>query len=190
MRRILWLCGLAALAACSSTPRYEYFTLGTAASGPLEAPVNVVVERFRTTEGLVRQGIMVSLSDTRVAYHPTARWAEGLGGLVQRRLAAAFGSPVPGRPTVVLGGTVLECGEVRTPSGRRARLRLEVEVRDPDRPRSTAPLLGETYEVERPVEPGDDMAPVVEALAAAADEIAARIARDLGEVPGLPDAAS
>jgi len=170
------------VAACASAPRIDYYTLGEAAghSGP---PVNVVVQRFRTTEALARRGIMVSLSDTRVAYHGTSQWAEGLGGLVQRRLAAAFGEPVAGRRTVKLAGTVLGCEEAIRPTGRFARMKLEVEIRDASLPSYKPPLLVRTYEVERPV-PGDpeDVGAVVNALAQDLDEIATRIAADLVEL--------
>jgi len=174
---------LGVLSACASAPKINYYTLGNGSGGHASPPVQVRVERFRTTGALVPEGIMVSLSDTRVDYHPADRWAESLGTLVQRRLAGAFGTPSGGLRTVVLSGTVLACEEFRRPSGRGARLRLEVEVRDPERGPSGPPLLVRTYEVERPVSPGEDVAPVVEALAAALDELALRIAVDLGELP-------
>ena len=178
MRRAIVL-AVALTAACASAPRIDYYTLGTEAAGAGPA-VNVSVQRFRTTEALARRGIMVSLSDTRVAYHGTAQWAEGLGGLVQQRLAAAFGEPVPGRRTVKLSGTVLACEEVIRPAGRRARVQLAVEIRDASLPSYRPPLLVRTYEAQRAVPgEGEDVAPVVEALAKDLDEIAGRIAADL-----------
>jgi len=184
MRKTALLClPLALVAACASAPTIAYYTLGTEAAGHSGPPVNVIVERFRTTEALARRGIMVSLSDTRVAYHGTAQWAEGLGGLVQRRLTAAFGPPVPGRRTVKLSGTVLRCEEAIRSSGRFARIELAVEVRDAGQPSYKPPLLATTYEVERPVQEGEDVAPVVDALAGGLDEIAARIASDLRNLP-------
>ncbi len=183
MRRTVLLClVLVGLTACASTPRINYYTLGTEVSGHSGPPVNVMVERFRTTEALARRGIMVSLSDTRVAYHGTDQWAEGLGGLVQQRLAAAFGPPVAGRRTVKLSGTVLACGEAIRPSGRYALLKLAVEIRDANQPSYKPPLLSRIYEVERPVQ-GEDVAPVVDELARGLDEIAARIADDLRKLP-------
>ena len=184
MRRIV-LCGLmlAGLAGCASAPRIDYYTLGTEASGHAGPPVNVVVERFRTTEALARRGIMVSLSDTRVAYRGTDQWAESLGGLVQQRLTAAFGTPVEGRRTVKLSGTVLACEEAIRPSGRYAVIKLAVEVRDATEASYRPPLLAKIYEADRPVREGEDVAPVVEALAVGLDGIAAEIAEDLRKLP-------
>lgn len=170
------------LAACGSTPTIHYYTLGSETAPHVRAPVNVTVERFRTTEALARRGIMVSVSDFRVAYHGTEQWAEGLGGLVQRRLAAAFAPPVPDRPTVKLAGTVLACGEVARPDGRYARLELAVEVRDPTTPDYKPPLLKKTYEVERPA-PGQETSTVVRELAVGLDEIATKIAEDIRKLP-------
>ncbi len=180
---------LLALVACgpwacsSSAPEIDYYTLGTRAGVRVEAPVNVSVDRLLTTEALARRGIMVSPSDTRVAYHGTSQWAEGLGGLVQRRLAAAFGPPLEGRRTVRLSGTVLSCGEVVRSGERLAKVELEVEVREAGSSSHTPPLLARTYGAELPeTGSGEDVDGLVRALGLALDRIAAAIARDLGDL--------
>ncbi len=179
---VLIYLALSFLAACGSTPTVHYYTLGSETAHHVRAPVNVTVERFRTTEALARRGIMVSASDFRVAYHGTEQWAEGLGGLVQRRLAAAFGPPVPGRRTLRLTGTVLACGEVARPDGRYARVELAVEVRDAATPDYEPPLFTKSYEVERAA-PGEETSTVVQELAVGLDEIATKIAEDLRKLP-------
>jgi ABC-type uncharacterized transport system auxiliary subunit len=166
-----------ALCACASAPRIDYYTLGAEPSGEVKPDLNIVVERFRTTEALGRSQILIAPSETRVEYYATDHWAGGVGELVQRKLAAEFGPPVEGRRTVRLSGTVLACEQVDTAGGAEGRLKIFVELSDPEQKRYRAPLLEKTYEASIPATAATAGA-VVEALARCAERIAGEIAVD------------
>lgn len=178
MRAKLYLVVLSCvLCGCASAPKIDYYTLGDESSGKAKPERNIVVERFRTTEALGRSQILIAPSETRVEYYATAHWAGGVGELVQRKLAAEFGPPVEGRPTVRLSGTVLACEQVDTAGGAEARLKIFVKLRDPEQKRYRAPLLEKTYEASLPAEHRTADA-VVKALARCAERIAGEIAED------------
>jgi ABC-type uncharacterized transport system auxiliary subunit len=168
------------LCACASAPKIDYYTLGAESSGEVMPDVNIVVERFRTTEALGRSQILVAPSETRVEYYANDQWAGGVGELVQQKLAAEFGPPMAGRTTVRLSGTVLACEQVDTAAGANGRLKVFVTLRDPEQKRYRAPLLEKTYEASCPAtQPTADA--VVNALARCAERIAGEIAEDAGQ---------
>ena len=168
---------LCVFCACASAPKIDYYTLGMESSGQTQPDVNLVVERLRTTEALARSQIMISASATRVEYYASDQWAGSVGELVQQKLAAEFGSPVEGRRTLMVSGTVLACEQVDVAGGAEARMKLGIVIRDPEKPRYEAPLLEKTYEARRSVsEPSS--AAVVKGLSQCAERIAAEIAAD------------
>lgn len=173
---------LAALAACASAPKINYFTLGTASPGSVAGAVNLSIGSLRTAPELGRRQIMASVSPTRIEYYAADHWVGEVGDLVRQRLAAAFGPAVEGRRTVGLSGTVLACGEVDGPAGHQAHLKLEIEFREAGTPLYRPPLLVRSYDSITVVD-GPGVAPVVDELARAVDRIAAKIARDAAALP-------
>jgi ABC-type uncharacterized transport system auxiliary subunit len=172
---------LCVVCGCASAPKIDYYTLGMDSSGAAEPRVNLTVERFRSTEALGRNQIMVLMSPTRIEYYATDQWAGSLGELVQQKLAAEFGAPIEGRKTLVLSGTVLACEQVDRTNGAEARVKLEVVVRDGDVPRYHPPLLEKSYASSRPVS-GSNPASLVEQLSRCVEDIAAEIATDVSSL--------
>jgi uncharacterized lipoprotein YmbA len=168
---------LAVLAGCTSAPELDHYTLSVDRSGEARPTLNFEVERLATTGVLAGDRILIRASQTRIEHFKTARWAGGLGELVQQKLATELGPASPGRRTVLVSGTVLACGQLDTPAGPLAELRLEIELRDPARRRFEAPLLRRTYQATTPVA-GASVEALVEALSRSAEEIAAAIAAD------------
>jgi hypothetical protein len=102
---------------------------------------------------------------------------------VQQKLATELGPGSPGRRTVLVSGTVLACGQLDTPAGPVAEVRLEIELRDPSQRRFEAPLLRRRYEATTAVA-GAGVEALIEALSRSVEVIAAGIAADaaaLGE---------
>ena len=168
---------LCVLCACASAPKIDYYTLGMESSGQIDSAINLSVERLRTTEALGRSQIMVFASPTRIDYYATDHWAGSVGELVQQKLAAEFGPPVDGRKTLVVAGKVLACEQVDGPGGVKARVKLEIVVRDAGVARYQPPLLEKSYASSRSVS-GSNPGSVVQELSRCVEEIAAEIAAD------------
>jgi uncharacterized lipoprotein YmbA len=165
------------LAGCASAPRVDYFTLAAEPSGRAGSDVNLVVERFKTTEALSRSQILIHSAPTRIEYYATDQWAGGLGELVQQKLALEFGPAVAGRRTLQVSGTVLACEQVDVAGGAEARVKLHVMIRDPESKRYEDPLLEKTYTADRPASPSTADG-VVLSLSRCVEQIAAEIAAD------------
>ncbi len=168
---------LCVLSACASAPKIDYYTLGMEASGQARPQANLVVERLQTTEALGRSQIMIQVSATRVEYYATDQWVSGLGGEIQRKLAAEFGPPVAGRKSLTVSGTVLACEQVDVADGAEAWMKLGIVIRDPEKPRYEAPLLEKNYEARLRV-PKSNAAAVVNGLSRCAEQIAAEISTE------------
>ncbi len=168
---------LCIVSACASAPKIDYYTLGMEGSGQARPQANLVVERLVTTEALGRSQIMIQVSATRVEYYATDQWVSGLGGEVQRKLAAEFGPPVAGRKSLTVSGTVLACEQVDVAGSAEAWMKLGIVIRDPEKPRYEAPLLEKNYEARLSV-PKSNAAAVVNGLSRCAEQIAAEIAAD------------
>ncbi len=168
---------LAVLAGCASAPKIDYYTLSVERSVQAGPTLNLEVERLATTGVLAGDRILIQASPTRVEHFATARWAGGLGELVQQKLATELGPERPGRRTVTVSGTVLACGQLDSPAGPLAEVRLEIELRDPTLRRFDAPLLRRSYETTTPVR-GAGVEALVGALSRGVEEIAAAIAAD------------
>ena len=168
---------LCTICACASAPKIDYYTLGMEPSGHAEPTVNLSVERFRSTEALGRSQIMVLASPTRVEYYATDQWAGSVGELVQRKLAAEFGTPVDGRRNLVVSGKVVACEQIDRPGGAEARVTLEVVLRDAELPRYQPPVFEKSYSSSRPMATVSAGSLVVE-LSRCVEEIAAEIAAD------------
>jgi uncharacterized lipoprotein YmbA len=165
------------LAACASSPRINYYTLGAVSSGTVAPSINLVVERFRTSEALGRAQLMIATRATEVEYYAADQWAGGLGELVQHKLAAEFGPKVAGRRTLIVTGQVLACEQVEIQKVTQARLKLRVVVRDAELKRYQGALFEKAYEARRTVASGTPSA-VVDELSRCAEQIAAQIAAD------------
>jgi len=165
------------LAGCASAPKIDYYTLSVERSGQAGPTLNLEVERLATTGVLAGDRILIRASPTRVEHFETARWAGGLGELVQQKLATELGPESPGRRTVVVSGTILSCGQLDTPAGPVAEVRLEIELRDPTLRRFEAPQLRRSYEATTPVG-GAGVEALVGALSRCVEKIATEIAAD------------
>jgi uncharacterized lipoprotein YmbA len=170
-----------ALCACASAPKIDYYTLNMEPSGGVDPVANLSVERFRTTEALARNQIMVVASPTRIEYYATDQWAGSLGELVQQKLEAEFGPSVEGRKNLVLSGQVVSFEQVDRPGGLEARVKLDITVRDAGTPRYQPPLFAKSYEATRAVA-GSGADAVVADLSRCLERIAAEIAADVAKL--------
>jgi uncharacterized lipoprotein YmbA len=142
------------LVGCASTPKINYFTLAMESSGKAQPTVNLQIE-----------------------YYASDHWAGSVAELVQQKLSVEFGPPAEGRRLLSISGIVLAFGQVDVAGGAEGRVKLHIEVRDPEKRRFEKPLLEKTYEVSRAASrPGS--AAVVVALSQGVEQIAAEIAAD------------
>jgi uncharacterized lipoprotein YmbA len=165
------------IAGCASAPDLTTYTVDMTPSASVRTGIDFAVERFTVSERLDQSRIVIRTTPIRVERYRSARWAEGLGGMVQRKLAAELGPRRGGKRPLVASGKVLAFEQVDSPSGARALARLEVTLRDGELPRYESPLLERTYESDRPVD-GAGVEPLVQALSRALEDIAAQIAND------------
>ncbi len=171
------------LGSCASAPKLSYYTLDMNPSGSARSDAAFAVQRFTVTERLDRSQVVIQASPVRVEYYATARWAAGLGGMVQQKLGAELG-PVTGAAGVLtVSGRVTGFEQVDTGSGPRALVRLDVVIRDRGGDRSDAPLIETTYEASRALD-GDGVEALVRALSRAVEDIAAEIATDAADLDG------
>jgi uncharacterized lipoprotein YmbA len=170
------------LGACASAPDLDYFTLDMTPSGRAAPEVNLAVERFRVSELLARDPIVIQHSETGIDFYATDRWAAGLGELVQRKLEAELGPSQDGRQSLRVGGVVLACQQLDVVGGAEARLSLAVEIREAGARSSDEPILVRTYTATRPADAASAGA-VVRALSRAAEDIAVEIAADASALP-------
>ena len=175
MRRACYLLIALLLAACGSSPKVSYYTLSDRSSGSAQPTVNLVVERFQTTEALGRSPIMIAASPTRIEYYATDHWVAGVGELVQRKLQNEFGPALDGRPTYTVSGKVTALEQVDRSSGMEARVAVEIVIRDTARKRYEPPILEHGFSTVVPVS-GEDPDAVVQALSRGVEAIAAEIA--------------
>jgi ABC-type uncharacterized transport system auxiliary subunit len=169
------------LMACASSPKISYYTLAMEPSGQARSTVNLEVERLRTTEALGRSQILILASATEVEYYASDHWAGSVAELVQQKLAVEFGPTVEGRKTLRVSGIVLACGQVDVPGGAEGRVKIHIEVRDPEKKRYEKPILAKTYEARRPASRPTASALVV-ALSQCVEQIAAEIAADTSAI--------
>jgi uncharacterized lipoprotein YmbA len=165
------------LVGCASTPKINYFTLAMESSGKAQPTVNLQVERLRTTEALGRSQILISKSPTEIEYYASDHWAGSVAELVQQKLSVEFGPPVEGKRKLSISGIVFAFGQVDVAGGAEGRVKLHIEVRDPEKRRFEKPLLEKTYEVSRAASKSGSAAVVV-ALSQGVEQIAAEIAAD------------
>ena len=179
MRSTAWL-GLALVlaAGCARTPEPRYYTLDMASSGRVDAAYNLTVYRIQLHDSLARSDILIKESPTEVEYYANDHWASSVAELVQQKLTAEFGPPVEGRKSLRLSGTVLACGQVDVPGGAEGRVKLYIEVHDPEKKRYQRPLLEKIYEASWPAS-RPTAAAVVVALSQCVEQVAAEIAADL-----------
>jgi uncharacterized lipoprotein YmbA len=165
------------VASCASSPDLAYYTLDTTRSAGARAEPELTVERFVVAERLNSSRIFIRTSPVRITSYASARWAAGLGELVQSKLAAELGSSAAGKPELVVSGRVLAFEQVEASTGSRALVRLAVEIRDADAERFDTALHAEVYEAIRAMN-DDSVESLVLALSRALDDIAVRIAED------------
>jgi len=163
---------------CASAPKINYYTLAMEPSGRVQTEHNLVVERFRTTEALGRNQILIYKSPTEIEYYAADQWAGGVGELVQQKLSEEFGPYVEGRNNLIVSGTVLAFEQVDQPGGTAARIKLQVVVRDADGKRYQKPMMEKTYGITRDAR-GPKPSAVVQTLSKCVEEIAIEIAGDL-----------
>ncbi len=164
-------------ASCVSAPDLTHYTIDMTPSGSADSDVGFVVERLTVSERLDRSRIVIQATPIRVDSYATARWAEGLGGMVQHKLAVELGSDKDDARVIVVSGRVLAFEQVDASTPVRALVRLEVGLRNHETPRYEPALLERTYEASRPLD-GAGVEPLVRALSRALEDVAARIAED------------
>jgi uncharacterized lipoprotein YmbA len=169
------------LASCASAPKLNYYTLDMSPSGSARTDASFEVRRFTVTERLDRSRIVIQTSPVRVEYYATARWAAGLGEMVQQKLGAELGPADTASEVLTVSGRVTGFEQVDTDSGPRALVRLEVVIRDRDGERVDAPRIEKTYEANPSVD-GDGVDALVRALSRAVEDIAVRIANDVNKL--------
>jgi uncharacterized lipoprotein YmbA len=168
---------LVVLASCASAPKLETYTIDMTPSGRVQTDVGLDVVAFVASERLVTSRIVIQESPTRLDTYATARWAAGVGAMVEEKLAAEFGRVGGGEPGMVVSGTVTAFEQVDAPGGALGRVGLDVEIRRAGSNRSEAPLLAKGYAATRAAD-GDNADAVVRALSRALEDIAAEIAAD------------
>lgn len=173
---LVMLAGLAA--GCASSGHSQLYTLDMQPSAEAGAPVNLTVNRLRVAEPLQNKRILIQISPTRVEYYAAAEWAASLNELLAEKLAVEFGPVDPARETYVISGTLLAFGQIDTPNGADAHVRLAVEVRPEGASHYSKPELAKTYTVRQPADP-PAAAGVVESLSAGLEQVARDIVADV-----------
>ncbi|MGD8438997.1 MAG: ABC-type transport auxiliary lipoprotein family protein [Holophagae bacterium] len=166
------------LASCASAPKLSYYTLDMRPSGSARSDANLAVQRFTVTERLDRSQIVIQASPVRVEYYATARWAAGLGGMVQQKLGGELGPADAEARVLTVSGRVTAFEQVDTDSGPQALVRLDVVIRDHGGDRSDVPLIEATYEASHALD-GDGVEALVRALSRATEDVAVQIANDV-----------
>jgi len=152
---------------------------------------NLDVGRLRPGQVLARTDILIKKSPTEIEYYVAERWAAGLEELVPQKLEVEFGPDDPGRPTIVVSGTILAFEQVDAPAvsapGESAEnaavappsvhVKLDLAFHLEDAGRYDKPLFEKVYDARRPAASGDPGA-VVRALSEALEQLAAEIAAD------------
>jgi uncharacterized lipoprotein YmbA len=177
---ILVAVALALGTSCASTPNLSYYIIDMESSARAEGGVDARVERFVVSERLDRRQIVILSSPVRVEHYATARWAAGVGEMVQTKLAAELG-PSGDDPAWVIGGRVTAFEQIDTSSGPRARVAIDVRIREAGAARSDGAEVAKTYEAEVPADGGGAEA-AVRALSRALEDVAAEIARDIAAI--------
>ena len=183
------------VAGCAHSPAPRYYTLdmnrSEAAAASATRPCNIDVGRLRPGQALARTDILIKKSSTEVEYYVAERWAAGLDELVPQKLEVEFGPDAPGRPTIVVSGTILAFEQVdpsaasktgQTPgnSGREppsVHAKLDLAFHPEDASRYDKPLFEKVYDSWLPASSADPGA-VVRALSEALEKLAADIAAD------------
>jgi len=169
---------LLVLGGCATPPAPRYYTLDMSPSGNAGAPVNIDIQRLRESEALARKDILIKKSPTEIEYYAAEQWAATLGELVRQKLDAEFGPGADKRQTLVLSGTILDFGQVDTPGGAQAHVRLALEFRPADASLHAPPLFKKTYDVHLPAKSSTPQ-DVVVALSEGLERIAADVAADV-----------
>ena len=182
IHRVLGLIALALVAGCASAPEFKYYTLDMRASGGATVSYNVEIEGLRPVDALARPDILIQAEPTRVEYYATDRWVSGIGSILSEKLQAEFGPSDPSRETIVVDGEILGFGQVDTPAGAEAFLKIQLAFRKSSQRRTDAPVLKKIYERTLPASTPSP-ADVVKALSSGVEAIAAEVAQDIGGIP-------
>jgi len=126
MKRLALLTVVLGAVGCTSTPAPRYYTLDMTPSTQRELPCNIMVDRLRPAESLVRSDILIHKTPTQVEYYALDRWAASLGELVAHKLNAEFGPIDEQRETIFLTGEILAFEQVDVPGGAQAHINIEV----------------------------------------------------------------
>lgn len=181
MRHGWGLALLAGLMGCATAPPPRYYTLDMRPSGQTPV-VNIQVDRLTLAEPLSRPEIYIQSGATTVEYYASDTWVGNLADLIEEKLAVEFGPHDSQAPLLVLRGTIQAFGQIDTPSGAEAYIKLDVELRTAEGRRGGAPLLYKTYE-DRAAAASATVGDVVIELSRGVERIAAAIASDARSLP-------
>jgi uncharacterized lipoprotein YmbA len=174
MKRLALLTAILGAAGCTSTPAPRYYTLDMTPSTQHERPCNIVVDRLRPAESLVRTDILIHKTPTQVEYYALDRWAASLGELIAHKLNAEFGPIDEQHKTILLTGEILAFEQVDVPGGAQAHIQIQLEAREEGASRHEKPLCVRMYHKTLPAKSPAPEA-VVQALSEGLEQIAAEI---------------
>ncbi len=182
MNRVLGALVLGLWAGCASAPEFNYYTLDMRSSGLAKPTANIEIAGIRPAEALARPEILIQAEPTRVEYYATDRWVSGIGSILSEKLLSEFGAPDSSRQTLALDGDVLAFGQIDTPGGAEAYIKVELSIRKTSQRRNEIPLFKKTYERKMPAASASP-ADVVKALSSGVEAIAAEVAQDIARIP-------
>ena len=166
------------LLGCVTTPKTHLYSLDMTPSGKVHPATTIHIESLRASEMLARRNLLIRKTPTEVEYYAEACWASAVNELVSQKLQAEFGDEIKKTHTVLVWGTLLECGQEDRPEGIQAHLRMQLAFRYEGASRYDTPLFEKTYDIHKPVSPAMP-SKVAMALTQCLEDIAAQIARDV-----------
>ena len=163
---------------CVTPPKTHLYTLDMTPSGKVHPEVTIHIESLRASEMLARRNLLIRKTPTEVEYYAGACWASAINELVSQKLQGEFGDKTKETRTVLVWGTLLECGQEDHPENIKAHLRLKLAFRYEGTSRYDTPLFEKTYDVSAPVVPATPDK-VAATLTQCLEEVAVQIATDV-----------
>jgi len=177
---------LALLQGCATAPPQQYYTLDMRPSGTISTPLVISVGMINVAEQLAMKDILIRKSPTEIEHYAVGQWIAGLDELMREKLEAELGVPVGAKRTLALTADLFAFEQVDLPgdaqsAGAEAHIKIEIQLRETNKSRYTAPLLQKIYDVHVPVADASVNGLVV-ALSRAVEQLAAQIAADAAKL--------